>query len=552
MPRPAPSSLLGLGLLPLLSTGLPGQDAGSKASSTDSRPAAKAPSAASETRPAQAPALSSSKDSSTASAAETTLRELQESGRSLTLPDGSRLHLLSRPGRRVAHWATWVRMGGKDEPIGAQGLAEACMRASLSGSQNRGTRNWPEEERALELADRRGFELAQALSRRDKAEQIQALGKAWEEARTKAREWADPTRIERDLAALPIQGPTVRSGADGTLLLASMPSRRIVDFASFMDQRRRLAVLRGFQDQLEHVRRGLARNLPGPYLTEARLQAIQTHPMRGSHGLPRFVSRREALEFYHRFQRPERTVTVIVGDFDAKRIAEQLRGIFTTPGDPTLRPPVLSPEPDQRGFRESGLELPGDPTIVFAWRLPPDANRSGVELLARLLGQGPSSLLGRRLIAETHLARSVGMISSYPGLEEPSLFVLRIVCAEWDRDLYEKLLEEGKGVVQRLETRGFDEREFTLARGSLMADRLALIGDESQLAARLARALGTRGRIDLVPPDRKQCEKLLAEILRRSRLTLIHTSTRSFDKKPQKTGVKEGEPMGQQGKEGGR
>ena len=264
-------------------------------------------------------------------------------------------------------------------------------------------------------------------------------------------------------------------------------------------------------------------------MVEARLQAIGTHPGRGSHGLPRFVARSEALRCYRRHQRPDRTGTVSVGDFDADRIAEGLRTLFTTPGDPSIRPPLFSPEAEQRGLRESALELPGDPTIVFAWRIPPGTSRSGLDLLAHLLGQGPSSLLGRRLQGETHLARRVDMFPSYPGLQRPSRFVLRIVCAEWDRTLYERLVREGQDVVSRLRERGFDEEEFGLARGSLMAQRLTLIGDESKLAARMARDLGTLGKIDLLPPDQKACEALIDRILDRSRLTVVRTALDSFE-----------------------
>jgi len=125
------------------------------------------------------------------------------------------------------------------------------------------------------------------------------------------------------------------------------------------------------------------------------------------------------------------------------------------------------------------------------------------------------------------------MFPSYPGIQRPSLFVLRIICAEWDQALYEKLVTEGRGVVTRLRERGFDDKEFALARGSLMADRLTLIGDESILAARMARDLGTLGKVDLLPPDKKACEALIERILDRSRLTVVRTALDSFGDKQQ-------------------
>ncbi|MEZ5988993.1 MAG: insulinase family protein [Planctomycetota bacterium] len=452
------------------------------------------------------------------------------SGRLLTLPDGSTLYLLPRPGRPVVHWATWVDMGRVHEPPGTQGMAEACLLASLGGDARTGTADWDKERVLLERIDDVGRELDEARRKGADAGRIAALEERLDGFRAGLRVLQRPLELRERLATLPVVDLEVRGEVEGSWLVMTTATSRLGELATMMAERRERTVLRGFHEALAEVRARLAEAPAEPFLAEARLQALQVHPLRGARGLPRFVPWQEARSFWRRHHRPERIVTVLVGAFDADRVAETMRSLFTAPAHPGERPPPLPVEPAQPGFRESFLELGGDPRLVVAWRVPDGTARADLEVLGRVLADGADSMLARALRTEPPLAATIEAFPCHPARMDPCLFMLRLTGTEWNRARYEALLAEGRKVFDRVREDGVDAGLLGRAIDAWSAERRLRDADPRELAMTIAHRLALTGEPAAVPPDAERCQALAKALFDRRRLTMVSTALDLFER----------------------
>ncbi|MFQ5507525.1 MAG: hypothetical protein ACE5F1_22405, partial [Planctomycetota bacterium] len=168
------------------------------------------------------------------------------------MPDGSLFLLLPRPGSRVVRWASFVRMGREHEPQGVFGLSEACHRSSLAGTWTQGSGDQLAEKAALVELDRALADWHDALEAGSSTpseagqKRLEAKRLAVVKARAEAAKLGDPLLLRRSLAVLPGVGPRVETGVGGSLLSASVPATRVLDFALLMEERRRDAALRTF------------------------------------------------------------------------------------------------------------------------------------------------------------------------------------------------------------------------------------------------------------------------------------------------------------------
>jgi len=447
------------------------------------------------------------------------------------MPDGSTVVLIQRPGRPLVTWASFVEMGRQHDPVGLAGLSEACLLASLNGTFKYGSKNADAERTALIELDRARERLRRAKAREAGAELLTELTRAVDDAEKAARALADPFAFRRMLATLPVHGPRIETDVDGSVLVAQVPAGRLLDFAVYMQDRRRSAVLRDFHELFARTRAALRERArtsdqdASSYLRRACARAIVVHPRRIALLPPAYdrpaLSWAEARTFYLSHQQPERTVTVLVGNFPLARTVDGLKRVFVEPaqeGLPIVRDPA--PEPEQAGRNTTFLDADGAPRFVLAYRIPPDTPDGVLGVVGEMVAGSDQSLFTGKLVRETGLATHVGVHSRFPGLGDPSLFTIEVIGRP---DTYEKLLTDTLALTRDLRDpdRGAIERAIRKWR----ADERRLAEDPERLAIRLARRVGLHGTGVLTegPPTIDSVSDLVAKLFVDRRLTLVRS-----------------------------
>ncbi len=87
------------------------------------------------------------------------------------------------------------------------------------------------------------------------------------------------------------------------------------------------------------------------------------------------ISREQLWHHYQAYYGPNNAIAVAVGDFDTPRMLERLEELFGPLPARSDPPPVLRPEPPQRGERRVNLEGPGNTSYLqLAYRAPAAAD----------------------------------------------------------------------------------------------------------------------------------------------------------------------------------
>src|SRR5215217_6959457 len=160
---------------------------------------------------------------------------------------------------------------------------------------------------------------------------------------------------------------------------------------------------------------------PAAQLSEAMAAALFVHhpygvPIIGWMHEIETLDRDHALAYYRRFYTPENAILVVAGDVTAgevRRVADATYGRVTPFGErPVRRRPR---EPDPRAARHIEVADPKveQPTLQRLYLTPSSRTAQGrdsqaLELLAEVLGGGPTSYLYRKLVMERGVAVNAG------------------------------------------------------------------------------------------------------------------------------------------------
>ena len=187
------------------------------------------------------------------------------------------------------------------------------------------------------------------------------------------------------------------------------------------------------------------------------------HPVIGSHEDLEAASLQDVVGFFDAHYVPANASLVVAGDFDPAVVkpllAQWFGAIATRPHAPPPAPPPARLEGEVRRVVVDKVELP---RLSLVWHAPPAyaPGSAELELLARVLGEGPSSRLVRRLVLELRLAESVE-VELEPRLLG-SLFTIQVNAVP-GADL-EAVKRETLAVVAGLAATGPAEAELARAR----------------------------------------------------------------------------------------
>ena len=181
------------------------------------------------------------------------------------------------------------------------------------------------------------------------------------------------------------------------------------------------AVVGPERDVVLEERRMRVETDPAAQLSEAMAAALFVHhpygtPIIGWMHEIEGLNREHALTYYRRFYTPENAILVVAGDVapdEVRRLAEDTYGRVAPCGERPLRRRPREPEP--RAARHLAVADPKveQPTLQRLYLVPSSRTGDGrdsaaLELLAEMLGGGPTSYLYRKLVLERGLAVNAG------------------------------------------------------------------------------------------------------------------------------------------------
>lgn len=188
--------------------------------------------------------------------------------------------------------------------------------------------------------------------------------------------------------------------------------------------------------------------------------------------------------FFRRYYVPNNATLVLSGDFDrnrAKALVEKYFGPIPRGADVVRHPASPVPHPGEtRVEMEAGVELA---RVYVNWPSPPHLRADDVELdlLARVLANGKTSRLYKRLVYDLQIAQSV--VANQSSMEIANNFDI-VVTAKSGHGATE-LLAAMDAELDRLRTGGVKEDELARAKAAIVADNLFELERSSQRANQL-------------------------------------------------------------------
>jgi zinc protease len=241
-------------------------------------------------------------------------------------------------------------------------------------------------------------------------------------------------------------------------------------------------------------RRSRIENQPSEILVEQMNAALyMSHP----YGTPIIgwmhevsaLSRDEAMRFYRRFYAPNNAVLVVAGDVTAdevRKLAAETYGKVAA--NPDVKPYVRPREPESRAARRVELKdaRAGQPVMQRYYLAPsyPTAEpgeAEALDLLMKIVGDGPTSRLYRKLVTETKVASRAGGWFMGSARDYGKIAVYAIPAEGKTLADVEAGIDT---VLAEVIAKGIDAKELERAKRSFLASHIYSSDSQSSLARR--------------------------------------------------------------------
>src|ERR1700680_1070131 len=264
------------------------------------------------------------------------LQEFEKKVTEFTLANGMHFLIVERHDAPVVSFNTYVNVGSVDDPSGETGIAHMFEHMAFKDPKTIGTKNWPEEKKALDaieqIYDRLDAERRKAF--RADQKKIQAIEAELDAAISKADSLFEPNEYDRIVESNGGVGLNAATGEDSTNYFYSFPSNRLELWFLLESERFLQPVFREFYKERDVVREErrmrVQCSLQGKLVESLLATAFAAHPYRVMPGgwasdIDNF-RRTEAERFYRIYYTPNNITIGIAGDVkpaEAKRLAEK-------------------------------------------------------------------------------------------------------------------------------------------------------------------------------------------------------------------------------------
>jgi predicted Zn-dependent peptidase len=353
-----------------------------------------------------------------------------------TLENGLRFIVMERHDVPVFSFMTHVDAGSVDEPMGQTGLAHMFEHMAFKGTDEIGTNDYKKEQKVIDKIDALFMELYAERNKgaRSDPERIAQLQKQIDAANTEAGQYVVSNEFSQIIDQAGGVGLNASTASDGTYYYYSLPSNKLELWAYLEASRFTKPVFREYYKERDVVieeRNMRVDSQPiGQFIEEMVGVAFRAHPYKNlgiGHRADLDNLRLDAAEFfYDTYYTPQNMVVAIVGDVypdQVRQIAEQYFSKIPRRSDP---PDVHTAEPAQNGERRFVLKGDSQPVFGMGFHRPAITHDDDAALgvLARVLGQGRTSRLYKRVVKEDKSALFAGAFQNFPGEKYPSLFIV--------------------------------------------------------------------------------------------------------------------------------
>lgn len=283
------------------------------------------------------------------------------------LSNGLEVLLVPNENTPVMSFQVWVRTGSRNERPGITGISHMLEHMMFKGSRHYGP-----EEHARIVKENGG--MVNAFTSQDRTVFFDNIA---------------PSKID---------------------LIARLESDRFmyakIDPAQFKSERKVV-----YEERLMSID-----NSPfGKALEELQAMTFVAHPYHWPViGWPSDIlayTAQKVKDYYRERYNPSNVFIVVSGNFNEEEVIKVLEKYFSPWKKGPRVPPVITKEPPQKGPRYSKIYMKVNVPFLFAaYRIPPYRNEDipAIEVAARILGQGRSSRIYRKLVQQEGISLQAG------------------------------------------------------------------------------------------------------------------------------------------------
>ena len=367
------------------------------------------------------------------------LQEFEKKVTEFTLPNGLHFIVVERHEAPVVSFHTYVNAGAVDDPSGATGIAHMFEHMAFKGTEKIGSRNWPEEKKAIEAVEQ-GYDRLEA--ERNKGVKAEPQRIATLEAQLKvlidrSNGFVEPNLYPRIIEENGGAGLNAQTGEDSTEYYYSLPSNRLELWFLLESQRFIQPVFREFYKErdvvMEEYRMRVESDPQGKLATGFQATAFEAHSYRNPpSGWPSDIQnlrRRDAWAFFQKYYVPGNINMAVVGDInpaEARRLADKY---FTAIPARPLPPLLHTKEPPQDGPKSVHIESPSQPLVIVGFKRPDlyDKDDPVFDIISGVLSSGRTGLLYKELVRDKRIALQAVADDTFPGSKYPNLFLFFLV-----------------------------------------------------------------------------------------------------------------------------
>ncbi len=369
------------------------------------------------------------------------LEEFAKKVTEFTLPNGLHFIVVERHEAPVVSFHTYVNAGSVDDPSGATGIAHMFEHMAFKGTESIGSKNWPEEKKAIEQEEEVRDRLDAERNKGIKADpqKVAALEAEVKAAEEKSESYVVSNLYPRIIEENGGEGMNAQTAWDSTEYFYSLPSNRLELWFLLESERFIQPVFREFYKErdvvMEEYRMRVESEPQGKLVQTFLATAFAAFPYRvmGT-GWPSDVAhlrRADALRFFHEYYVPGNITLGIVGDVnpaEVRRLAEKYFG----PMPKRPLPPLLhTTEPAQAGPKQAQVESPSQPLLVLGYKRPDEYSKEDpvFDVISGILSSGRTGLLYKEMVRDKQIALEAEAEDTFPGSKYPNLFLFFVAPA---------------------------------------------------------------------------------------------------------------------------
>ncbi|WP_212747644.1 M16 family metallopeptidase [Fodinibius saliphilus] len=441
-----------------------------------------------------------------------------------TLDNGLTFIIIERPVAPVVSFATYVNVGGANEPVGHTGMAHIFEHMAFKGTHTVGTNNWKAEKKVLKKLDNTYQEwLAEKYQPKADTVKMNKLWDKFKQLQEKAGEYVVNNEFSQIVDRNGGTGMNATTSQDRTNYFYSLPENRMELWFSLESDRFKNPVFREFYKEKEVVReerRMRTESQPiGKLFEEFAAVAFTAHP----YGRPTVgwnsditaTTMEDAQEFYNTYYVPNNITFAIAGDVkaeEAKKLAKEYFGDMKSGPEP---PPVYTKEPEQRGERRFTIKGQSQPFFIMGYHTVSQEHPDfqALQLLGSILSGGRTSKLYKRMVVEEKTALQISAFNGYPGAKYETLFAtLAIPNQGVGVDTMETtILDE----IEKVKQGEVSQEALDRARTNARANLIRSLDSNSGLASSLASAESLRGDWRKVFTDLEKLQNVTVDDIQR-------------------------------------